>query len=222
MLRLERFANGLEALDLVAGGVEIRSFEPTLEGLAEAGPLTIDHREPGGISIAAFDEHVLAEETFVGKAVAQGGTFGGLVFVMALPLKAPVAEFIKHVFGEQIQGFRGHGRALEEGRIKDVAHFNDAVGGLDAHESKRAEDLFSRREEGEELGVHGGVAWRDGGPELLKGRIGTGGEIAPKRFGFGAMGEAIQIGGVFRGGIGDQLNGPAGDCLSQVREHDSE
>src|SRR5580700_2930766 len=58
---------------LSAFAVEILRRKPALEVELARRPLAVEHGKPGVIAVAAFGDHVLAERTFVDKAVAQRG-----------------------------------------------------------------------------------------------------------------------------------------------------
>ena len=89
----------------------------------------IEHGEPCRIAVAAFDDHVLAEDAFEGEAEAQGGAAAGLVVRVALPLVAAVAQVLEDVAGHQVHGLGGGAGALQRGRKQNVADFDDAVAG---------------------------------------------------------------------------------------------
>src|SRR5438094_4286640 len=56
---------------LLPVGVEIRRVEPALERLAQRRPFAIDHREPGGVPVAALGDHRLAEQPLIAEAETQ-------------------------------------------------------------------------------------------------------------------------------------------------------
>jgi len=125
--------DGIETIQLPALGVEVFGGEPGLEGLFSCGPFGVEHAEPGGVAVAALDDHVLAEDAFKCEAEAQGGLAAGQVFGVALPLVAAVAEIFKDVPGHEVVGLSGGGGALQGGREQDVAHLDYPVGRVNAH-----------------------------------------------------------------------------------------
>src|SRR5258708_6615673 len=56
--------------------VKIRWMKPPLEGVPERGPLPVNYREPGRITIAAFDDRSLPKNTLKRKAQALSGSAG--------------------------------------------------------------------------------------------------------------------------------------------------
>src|SRR5580693_9286119 len=56
---------------LPAFAIEILRRKPTLEIALACRPLAVEHGEPGIIAVAALGDDVLAERTFIDKAVAQ-------------------------------------------------------------------------------------------------------------------------------------------------------
>src|SRR6185369_1760011 len=90
---------------LLTGCVEVRWIKPALVLGLEPGPVAIEHREPGGVTVLALLDHVLAEDTFEGEAEALGRGFARQVLVVALPLEATVAEIIEDMAGVQEQCF---------------------------------------------------------------------------------------------------------------------
>src|SRR5262249_813590 len=74
MIRRRRYsAEGLlpESCALAAQRVEIFRIEPALERRLAVQPLAVEHREPGGVAVAALDDLVLAERALVDGAVPQ-------------------------------------------------------------------------------------------------------------------------------------------------------
>ena len=118
---------------------------------ASGGPFVVEHREPGRIAVAILDDHVLAEDAFKGKAQAQGGAAAGLVFRVALPLVAAVAQVFEDVPGHQVHGFSGGRGALQRRRQQDVADLDHAVCRIDAHVAgvapRRIRSLRTRSQE---------------------------------------------------------------------------
>ncbi len=90
-------AEVFQAAFLVAGGVEVRRLEPGLVGPSQRRPFVVDHREPGGVPVRAFDDHVLAEQPLEGEAEAERRALRRFVVVVALPFEATVAELVKDV-----------------------------------------------------------------------------------------------------------------------------
>lgn len=114
-------------------------IEPTDEVFLHSGPFLVQEGEPGGVAVAAFDDHSLAEGAFVGEAEAEGGVAGRLVEGVAFPFEAAITKFVKYAAHQQEDGFGG-GWSLFEGRAEmDVADFDDAVGLVDAHEACEAD-----------------------------------------------------------------------------------
>ena len=117
---------------LAPGGVEIVGREPALvSGLARR-PLAVEHGEPGGVAVAALDDHVLAEDALEREAEALGRALRGRVEVVALPLVAAIAEIVEDIAREEILRFGRAGRALQRGRVEDIADLDDAVWRVDA------------------------------------------------------------------------------------------
>src|ERR1700740_3637177 len=50
---------------------EVFPLGPTLEGALTCGPLMIKHREPCGVAVLAFRNHMLAEDPFEGETETQ-------------------------------------------------------------------------------------------------------------------------------------------------------
>lgn len=48
--------------------IEIRRLQPALEARFKGRPFRVEHRKPCGIAIAAFDDHVLPENSLKRKA----------------------------------------------------------------------------------------------------------------------------------------------------------
>ena len=133
-----------QACFLASGCVEIFGIEPMLEVFLRGGPFLVQEGEPGGVAVAAFDDHGLAEGAFVGEAEAEGGVTGRFVVGVAFPFQAAIAQFVEHAAHEQEDRFGG-GRRLLEGRAEvDVANFDDAVGGVDAHQAREANRAIRR------------------------------------------------------------------------------
>src|SRR3954471_21030173 len=122
-----------QLFDLFSAGAEICRIEPGFKRTLASRPLVVKHGEPGGVTIAPLDYHVLAEDSFEGKTEAECGPSAGLVFGVALPLVAAIAETFKDVARHQVHGFRRGTGALQGRGEQDVAYFDYAVGRLDAH-----------------------------------------------------------------------------------------
>lgn len=52
----------LQSLELCAMRVEVLRREPRFISRLQYWPLAVDDREPGGVTIAPLDDHVLAED----------------------------------------------------------------------------------------------------------------------------------------------------------------
>lgn len=113
--------------------VEVVGGEPTLETLFPDRPFGIEHGEPGGVAGTAFDDHVLAENSFEGETEAAGGALRGVIEHVALPFIATVAHFFEDVPRHQVHGFGGGAGALEFAGEDDPADFDDALCGVDPH-----------------------------------------------------------------------------------------
>ena len=57
----------------MALGVEVGGIEPCFKGLLAGRPFVVEHGEPGGVAVAAFDDHVLAENSLKREAEALRG-----------------------------------------------------------------------------------------------------------------------------------------------------
>ena len=147
---------GLEWGVLASGGVKVGRLKPTLEAGALCRPFVIEQRIPGGVTVAAFVNDSLAEGAFVGEAEALGGATAGRVQAVAFPFVAAVVQFVKDVVHQQVLGFGGKARAFEGVAIADPAHFDDAVGRIDAHQRQGAQRGATRGvADGEVVGVIG-------------------------------------------------------------------
>src|SRR5215831_6673190 len=60
-----------QAFSLPAIVIEVNRIEPKFERCLACGPLGVEHREPCGVAIPAFDNHVLSEDAFEGEPVSQ-------------------------------------------------------------------------------------------------------------------------------------------------------
>ena len=119
-------------------------------------PFVIEQRIPGGVTVATFVNDGLAEGAFVGEAEAFGGAAAGRVQAVAFPFVAAVVQFVKDVVHQQVLGFGGKARAFEGVAIADPAHFDDAVGRVDAHQRQGAQRGTARGvADGEVVGVIG-------------------------------------------------------------------
>ena len=58
---------------LAAGGIEVFGSEPLLEVRLQTRPLSIEYGEPRRVTIAAFHNHVLAEDALKCKTQSQRG-----------------------------------------------------------------------------------------------------------------------------------------------------
>src|SRR5258708_3563998 len=86
--------------------VEILRRKPAFEGKLAAGPFAVEHGEPGGVAVAALDDHVLAKDAFEGESEPPRGAHRRGVERVAFPFVAPVAELVEDVAGHQVLGFR--------------------------------------------------------------------------------------------------------------------
>ena len=114
--------------------IEIVRREPALVRRLARRPLAVEHRKPGGVAVAALDDHVLAENPLEREAEALRGAARGRVEGVALPLVAAIAELLEDIAREQILRLGRAGRALHRRRVHDVADLDDAIGGVDAHQ----------------------------------------------------------------------------------------
>src|ERR1700733_1017460 len=93
-------------------GVEILRFEPAFASGFARGPFAGQHREPGGVAIAALDDHVIAENPLERKTEPDGGAARGGIEGIAFPFVAAIAERIEGVTGQEILRLGGERRAL--------------------------------------------------------------------------------------------------------------
>src|SRR5271154_2596108 len=129
-------SNLTEAFPLPPLAIEVPRLQPCLERLFAGGPFAVEDREPCRVAVAVLDHHVLAEDAFVSESEAQSGLAAGLVERVALPLVAAIAQVVKDVARHQVHGLGSRACALERGRKQDVAHLDNAVGSVNAHERR--------------------------------------------------------------------------------------
>src|SRR6185295_16496792 len=79
-----------QRLSLASVGIKIAGREPSLDSRANGGPFAIYDRVPGGVAVAALDDHVPVEDALEAEAEAAGGAARGLVQCVALPLQPAV------------------------------------------------------------------------------------------------------------------------------------
>ena len=169
-----------KALLLPPLGVEIFAPEPALERRLARGPLAVEHRKPGGVAAAALDDHVLAEDALEGEAEPLRRAPRGRVQRVAFPLVAPVAERIEDVGGEEILRLGRARRALQGGRVHDIADLDDAVRRIDAHEGLVAERAARGVvDHGEEQRVLRARFRLEARAEVVQGRVGPVAEVGP-------------------------------------------
>src|SRR3546814_20379245 len=75
--------------------VEIRLVEPPRERRLQHRPSAVHDREPGGVAIAALVHGRLPEQPLVLEAEPRGGGARRGIQAVALPLVAPIAEFVE-------------------------------------------------------------------------------------------------------------------------------
>src|SRR5208337_1387311 len=90
-----------QALLLPSLAIEVVAPEPALEGRLASRPFAVEHREPGGVAVAALDDHVLAENTLEGEAQALRRAPRRRVERVALPFVTAIAERIENIGGEE-------------------------------------------------------------------------------------------------------------------------
>lgn len=115
----------------------------------------VDNRVPRRVAIAAFHNHVLAEDAFEGVAISEcSPTRGGIVCV-TFPLQAAIAfgelrasdeesnvalhlcTGDTHSFvGKQVPSFRCRSGTLELWSVHNVPDFDDSVGRVDAEQGE--------------------------------------------------------------------------------------
>ena len=108
-------------------------------------PVVVGYGVPGGVAVAALDDHVVAEDALEAEAEAVGGAAGGGVERVALPLEAAVAELVEGVVREQVDGLGGGRRALQSCSEPDVADLDDALLGGDAQVGGHARRALVRQ-----------------------------------------------------------------------------
>lgn len=169
-----------QALPLAAVGIKVGGGKPGFECALTGRPFMVEHGEPGGVAVEAFDDHVLAEYAFKCEAKAEGGHAAGVVFGVALPLIAAIAEVVKDVAGHEVHGLSGRSGALQARREHDVAYLGNSMGRLDAHETCPAGGGSSfNRHDGEEDGSSSLLPFPDGETEIRLGCIGAVGQPTP-------------------------------------------
>src|SRR4051812_5201004 len=85
--------------------VEISRCKPAFEASANGRPFVIEYRQPRGIAVFAFLDHVLAEDAFVGEPETPRRAHRRLVPRVAFPLEAAVTELFEDVTCMEKQRF---------------------------------------------------------------------------------------------------------------------
>ena len=144
-------------------------------------PVGVDHREPGGVAVAALDDRRLPEHPLPGEAEALGGAAARAVEGVALPLEAAVA-LAEHPTGEEEDRLARRPRALEGRREADVPDLDRPRLGRDPHEAHHPAGRAAR-EVGDREEQRIGLAGRLGHPGGIGRLVGEGavGEIVPDR-----------------------------------------
>src|SRR5258708_40281973 len=88
-----------QLLALAAVGVEVLRREPALERGFARRPVGGQHGEPGGVAVAALDDHVVAKNALVAKAEAQRGAARGGIERIAFPLVTAGSEAVRRSVG---------------------------------------------------------------------------------------------------------------------------
>ncbi len=76
---------------------------------------------------------MIAKNALKRKSKPLGSAFAAFVTVVAFPFEPAIAKHIKRVFGGEVHHLGGDRAALDGGPIPDVANFDAAVGGINAH-----------------------------------------------------------------------------------------
>ncbi len=103
-------------------------------------PVGVEHREPGGVAILSFDDHVLAKDAFEAETKPERGAARPPVEAVAFPFDAAVSENVERLRQHQVHGFGIDSRSLRFGDIPDMAELDDAHRGANRQIAHHAED----------------------------------------------------------------------------------
>ena len=113
-----------QACSLPAIGRKVLIRQPCFIGFFELRPFAVDDGKPGGVAVAALDDHGLTKQTFVTETKPPDPANGLLVEGIALPFQAPVAQPIKNKMHDEIHRFGGDAGMFETVAEMNVADFN--------------------------------------------------------------------------------------------------
>ena len=174
--------------------VEVLRCEPALVRRLQGRPLLVDDGKPGGVAIAASDDHRTAKMAFVSESEPQCGPARRGVERIALPFVAAVAEGLQRVRGEQVHRLGGHAGTRDARSPVDVADLDAPVDGRDAQERLPAlGPAGGAVDHGEEQGIRRCCGTGQPGGEE-PGRVGRQlGHVAKARGSVGRRGGLAQV-----------------------------
>ena len=136
---------------------KLSGAEPAFVSRLARRPFAVEHRKPGGVAIAALDDHVLAENALEREAEPLRGATRRRVEGVAFPFIAPITEVIEDIGRQEILSLGRARSALHRGRVHDAADLDDAIGRIDAHEAFIADRAAGRVVDDREIVRIGGL-----------------------------------------------------------------